>query len=86
MLFPVCGFIALGTMFKSARKKHLGCVLGLIALLGVLGLAGCGGGSSSSTGGSGGTPGTTAGNYTVTVTGIAGALTNTTSPLNFTVQ
>jgi len=60
-------------------------LLGLLFFVGVLGaLSGCGG-SSSGGGGGGGNSGTTTGNYTITVTGTLGTITQTTG-VTLTVQ
>jgi hypothetical protein len=79
MLLPLCGVTLLGAGFRSRSRKLLVCLI----LSGLVWLAACGGGSSSGNGGGG--AGTTAGNYTVTVTGTSGALTQT-QTLAVTVQ
>lgn len=66
-----------------ARRRSWRSMLGIIVAMAVIGaMSSCGGGSSGG-GGGGGTgpnnPGTTAGNYTVTVTGTSGSITQTTS-------
>ena len=83
MLLPLCGVTLLGAGFRSRRRKPLGWLLVCLMLSGLVWLAACGGGSSGGNGGGG--AGTTAGNYTVTVTGTSGALTQT-QTLAVTVQ
>jgi hypothetical protein len=89
MLLPLCGLTLLGAGFRSRSRKPLGWLLVCLMLSGLVWLAACGGGSSSGNGGGGGGggggAGTTAGNYTVTVTGTSGALTQT-QTLAVTVQ
>lgn len=70
-----------------ARRRNWRGMVAIILLLGALatGAVACGGGGSGGGGGGGGggTPGTTAGSYTVTVTGTAGTVVQTTT---FTVN
>lgn len=76
-----------------ARRRAWRALFSVLAVIAVAGTIGCGGGgaySGSGTGGTGGTggggsTGTTAGSYTVTITGTAGALTAT-STVNLTVN
>ena len=83
MLLPLCGLTLLGAKLRPRSRNPLGwLVLGLM-LLGLVWLAACGGGSSG--GGGNGSGGTTAGTYNVTVTGTAGALTQS-QTLSVTVQ
>jgi len=66
-----------------ARRRRWRSLVGMFVLLAflALGLVSCGGKSSSSGSGSGnsGNPGTTTGNYTVTVTGTSGSITQSTT-------
>ncbi len=91
-LLPIGGLALIGASFKSCAR-HITTIL-LICLMasGLLWMLACGGGSSSTTTNNGGNSGnngggssTTSGNYTVTVTGTSGALTQT-STLTLTVQ
>jgi hypothetical protein len=83
MLLPLCGLTLLGARVRSRSRKPLGWLLVCLMLSGFVWLAACGGGSSGGNGG--GSGGTTAGNYTITVTGTAGTLTQS-QPLAVTVQ
>jgi len=85
LLLPIGGMTLLGVSFGSRRKKVLGILLVFLMASGLLFLASCSSGSSSSGGGGGGGGGTPAGNYTVTVTGTSGSLTQTTT-FTLTVQ
>ena len=62
-----------------ARRRKWRNLLGMIMLLVVLtaSVMACGAGSSGGGGGGGGIAGTTDGNYTITITGTSGALTET---------
>lgn len=76
--------------WTSARRRKFRTMLGVPILLvaltgGVLGCSGGGGSLTGPGGGGHGNPGTTAGNYTVTVTGVSGA-TTATGTLTLTVQ
>jgi hypothetical protein len=70
----------------SKRRRSWQSRLGITLLLATFAFSvlACGGGGSGG-GGGGGTPGTTAGTYTVTVTGISGAVTQT-GTVTLTVQ
>ncbi len=70
-----------------AGRRKWRTVLGSLALLATLtcGVLACGGGGSGGGGGGGGNPGTTAGTYTITVTGISGAIAQT-GTVTLTVQ
>jgi hypothetical protein len=59
-----------------ARRRRWRLMVGMFVLLtlGAVGLVSCGGKSSNS-----GSPGTTTGNYTITVTGTSGLITQTTT-------
>ena len=71
--------LALLLFFRVPRRRGWLAALGAALLLAVsIACVGCGGSSGSSSNG-GGTPGTTAGTYTVTVTGTAGSLVQTTA-------
>jgi hypothetical protein len=83
MLLPLCGLTLLGARLRSRSRKPLNWVLFCLMLSSLLWLPACGGASTGSNSGGGG--GTTAGSYTVTVTGTAGALTQT-QVLAVTVQ
>jgi FG-GAP-like repeat len=67
-----------------ARRRRWCGLLGMLVLLGLVaaGVASCGG---SGGGGNSGSPGTTTGSYTVTVTGMSGSITQTTT-VNLTVN
>jgi hypothetical protein len=82
MLLPLCGLTLLGAKFRLRNWKPLGWLPVGLVLCGLIWLAACGSSSSGNTGSGGGT---TAGSYTVTVTGTAGALVQTQN-LPFTVQ
>ena len=90
LLLPLCGLTLLGASFRSGSRKRLGWLPVCLMLAGMVWLAACSGGSSSGSGGNGGggggtSGGTTAGSYTVTIAGAAGALTQT-QTLAVTVQ
>jgi hypothetical protein len=65
-----------------AGRRRWRSILGMLLFLAALGgsVLSCGGGGGSTC-----TPGTTAGNYTITVTGSSGVLTET-GPVILTVQ
>jgi hypothetical protein len=65
-----------------ARRRRWRALLGAIILFALLtgGIVSCGGGGGGGGGGkTGGSPGTTAGAYTITVTGVSGQVTETTT-------
>jgi hypothetical protein len=69
-------------LFISPARKRWRNLLGMMLLLVAcaMGTAACGGGSNAGGGGGGGgtgNPGTTPGNYTITISGTAGSLTET---------
>jgi hypothetical protein len=61
----------------SRERRRWQTLVGMLALLIALtsGALACGGGGGGSGGGGKGNPGTTPGNYTITITGISGTLT-----------
>ena len=84
MLLPLCGLTLVGASFRSRSRKPLSWLLVCLLLSGLVWLAACSS-TSSSGGNGGGGGGTSPGGYTVTVTGTAGALTQT-QTLAVTVQ
>ncbi len=70
-----------------ARRRRLRAMLGVLLSLAFLssGVVSCGGGNSGGGGGGSGNTGTTTGSYTITVTGTAGSITQTTV-VNLTVN
>jgi hypothetical protein len=70
-----------------ARRRRIQTMLGMLLLLAFLvsAVVSCGGSGSKNGGGGGGNPGTTTGSYTITVTGTAGSITETTV-VNLTVN
>jgi len=70
-----------------ARRKRLQSILAMLVLLLSItcGVFACGGSGSGGGGSGSGNPGTTAGNYTITVTGISGAISGT-GKVSLTVQ
>jgi len=95
--WPQAGGAALACIllwFAPVRRRRWLTLLAWLVLFTAMGGIGCGGGSSGSVGGSGGgdggggnssNPGTSPGTYTVTVTGVSGAMTET-GTMALTVQ
>jgi hypothetical protein len=77
----------LGTAGMAApnRRKLLSYCLVFLLVGGCLLQVACGGAGTSGSGGNGGTGGTPVGTYTVTITGAAGSIQNTTT-VTLTVQ
>ena len=91
LFWPSTGGAVLALVFLFGipeRRRNWLAMLGLLVIF-VSGVAiGCGGGGGGNSGGGGGgssNPGTTPGTYTVTVTGTAGSITQTTA-VTVTVQ
>jgi N-acetylneuraminic acid mutarotase len=83
LLWPSTGGMVLACILLvgiPARQRRWLSILGMLVLLlsvtcGVFACGGAGNGGGGGGGGGGGNSGTTAGNYTITVTGISGAIT-----------
>lgn len=83
LLLPIFGVALMGAGFVSRKKSLVGMVLALM-ISGLLLLAACGGNSGGgNSGGTGG--GTPAGTYTISISGSAGSMLNTTK-VTLTVQ
>jgi hypothetical protein len=83
LLLPIFGVALMGAGFVSRKKSLVGMVLALM-ISGLLFLAACGGNSGGgNSGGTGG--GTPAGTYTISISGSAGSMLNTTK-VTLTVQ
>ena len=87
LLWPAAGggVLVCVVTFGIPRRGRWLAMLGLLALFAALGVSACSGGGGGGGGGGQSNPGTTAGNYTITVTGISGA-TTTTATVALTVQ
>jgi hypothetical protein len=83
MLLPVLGIVLTGTGFRSRARRLLGILPFCLTISVLLFLAACGGGNSGGGGGGGG--GTPAGTYTISISGSAGSMVNTTK-VTLTVQ
>jgi hypothetical protein len=78
MFLPILGMVLTGKGFRSRGRKLLRILLVSLTISVLLFLAACGGRNSGGGGGGGGGGGTPAGTYTISISGSAGSMVNTT--------